>query len=223
MVSAQPTKGLFGKVPAHGDFISRQLPGDFLKVWDEWLQCVVAGSKERLGDGWLDIYLTSSIWRFALRPGVVDGNAWAGVLVPSVDSVGRYFPLTLAVQIPPHTDLFSLLSEFPEWYAQLESVALSALHEQQNADSLLAALENIQQGQMKTEVHFGVTGSQVCLGNKNSLFSSMLNQSHRDSTPFSLWCAVENENIPATSLFSSGLPNPLEYVSMLTGSWSYEI
>lgn len=220
MVSAQLTKGLFGKVPAHGDFISRQLPGDFLKVWDEWLQCVVAGSKERLGDSWLDIYLTSPIWRFALRPGVVDGNAWAGVLVPSVDSVGRYFPLTLAVQIPAHTDIFSLLSESPEWYAQLEAVALAALHEQQNADSLLMALENTQAAGVTTQVRFGVTGSQVCLGNKNSLFSSMLNQSHRDSVPFSLWCAGENENMPATSLFASGLPSPDEYVSMLTGSWS---
>ncbi|MEK9765494.1 MAG: type VI secretion system-associated protein TagF [Thalassolituus sp.] len=220
MVPAQLIRGLFGKVPAHGDFITRQLPGDFLNVWDEWLQCVVAGSKEHLGDSWLDIYLTSPIWRFVLRPGVVDANAWAGVLVPSVDSVGRYFPLTLTVQLPSHTDVFSFLAECSDWFAQLETIALAALHEQQNADQLMAALETLPLAAVSTQLQLGISGAQVCFGNKKSLFSSMLNQTHRDSMPFSLWCASENENMPATSLFASGLPSPQEYVSMLSGNWS---
>ena len=29
--------GLFGKLPAHGDFVRRHLPRSFVTPWDEWL------------------------------------------------------------------------------------------------------------------------------------------------------------------------------------------
>ena len=49
---------------------------------------------------WLDGYLASPSWRFLLMPGVMDGQPWAGVLMPSVDRVGRYYPLTIARPLP---------------------------------------------------------------------------------------------------------------------------
>ena len=98
--------GIFGKIPAHGDFIERQLPRSFLTPWDEWLQRGIASSKELLGNQWLEIYLTSPIWHFCASPGVIDEKAWAGILMPSVDSVGRYFPLTVARPINVRASLF---------------------------------------------------------------------------------------------------------------------
>jgi len=29
--------GFYGKMPATGDFVTRRLPGDFVRVWDRWL------------------------------------------------------------------------------------------------------------------------------------------------------------------------------------------
>ncbi|RUW25688.1 type VI secretion system-associated protein TagF, partial [Mesorhizobium sp. M4B.F.Ca.ET.013.02.1.1] len=29
--------GFYGKIPATGDFVSRRLTGDFVRVWDRWL------------------------------------------------------------------------------------------------------------------------------------------------------------------------------------------
>ena len=49
--------GVYGKLPSHGDFIHRNLPAGFIASWDEWLQLFVGGSKEYMGDAWLDIYL----------------------------------------------------------------------------------------------------------------------------------------------------------------------
>ena len=78
--------GVFGKLPAHGDFIYRDLPTQFVNVLDSWLQGFVGGSREQLGEQWLDIYLTSPIWRFAFSEGVVDEHGWAGLFLPKAHS-----------------------------------------------------------------------------------------------------------------------------------------
>ena len=100
--------GFYGKLPSHGDFITRRLSRNFLDEWDAWLQRAIAASKADLGEQWLDIYLTSPIWSFALGGGICGTNAWAGVLMPSVDRVGRYFPLTLVAEL--HRGTPNLLS-----------------------------------------------------------------------------------------------------------------
>ncbi|MCK7582565.1 MAG: TagF domain-containing protein [Chromatiales bacterium] len=35
--------------------------------WDDWLQRALAGSRGALGESWLDLYLTSPLWRFILH------------------------------------------------------------------------------------------------------------------------------------------------------------
>ena len=57
--------GFYGKLPSHGDFLRRRLSDAFVGGWDAWLQDCLAGSREALGDRWLDVYLTSPAWRFA--------------------------------------------------------------------------------------------------------------------------------------------------------------
>jgi type VI secretion system protein ImpM len=120
--------GLYGKLPVLGDFVTRRLPARFVDTWDNWLQNALSASRQQLGSGWLDIYLTSPIWRFTLSPGICGPTVWAGVLMPSVDKVGRYFPLTLAVSIDASqvlpTDLFL---NGTGWFERLEQLALSAL------------------------------------------------------------------------------------------------
>lgn len=91
-----PVVGFYGKLPARGDFVRVGLPRDFTDPWDDWLQAVIAGSRRLVGDSWLAIYLESPVWRFALPPGTCGGHSVLGLMLPSVDSVGRYFPLTFA-------------------------------------------------------------------------------------------------------------------------------
>ena len=93
--------GFFGKLPSHGDFLRRQVSDAFVGVWDGWLQECLAASRAELGDRWLDVYLTSPVWRFACAAGTCGPAPVVGVMVPSVDRVGRYFPLTLVAELPP--------------------------------------------------------------------------------------------------------------------------
>lgn len=131
------TVGWYGKIPSLGDFVSRRLPASFIDIWDTWLQKAMATSREQLGEHWLDLYLTSPIWRFILMPDAC-GNAkvWTGILMPSVDKVGRHFPLTIATEIEPYPGTVLSILSAQEWYAALEHVALASLDSNVSPDDL---------------------------------------------------------------------------------------
>lgn len=132
--------GWYGKLPSLGDFATRRLSMEFVKRWDDWLQDVLPASRAALGEGWLDAYLTMPIWRFALLPGLIGQSGWAGVLMPSVDRVGRHFPLTLAMALPSNAAAAYAVFEGAEWFADLEDTALSVLDPTRSADDLDGAL-----------------------------------------------------------------------------------
>ncbi len=142
-MSGQPVSvapGYFGKVASHGDFVARRLPPDFIAAWDLWLQAGMRHSREQLAERWLEIYLNSPIWHFALGAGVCGRAAMAGVFMPSVDRVGRYFPLTLAAcALEEEGDA----PRGGAWYQRLEELALASLapgHALGMLDHALAAL-----------------------------------------------------------------------------------
>lgn len=128
--------GWYGKIPNLGDFASRRLPSRFVVPWDDWLQSALAGSRAQIGDPWLDLYLTSPVWRFLLMPGICGDGVWAGVLMPSVDRVGRYFPLTLAVELQSAPACEAELGALCQWLERAEAAALGALDPDRNADDL---------------------------------------------------------------------------------------
>ena len=90
----------FGKLPGMGDFAQRRMDERFMAVWDAWLQRGLLQLRSA-HDDWLVHYLKGPICFFALGAGVAGARPWLGVLVPSVDSVGRYFPLTLVTELVP--------------------------------------------------------------------------------------------------------------------------
>lgn len=123
-----PEVGLHGKLPARGDFVTRRLDAQFIGAWDGWLQQVLAASRESLGAGWLEAFLSAPVWRFLVPAGMYSKTGWAGVLLPSVDRVGRYFPLTLAAPVAEDgIDVPATLARLLPWLDQLEALALEAL------------------------------------------------------------------------------------------------
>jgi type VI secretion system protein ImpM len=121
------TAGFYGKLPSHGDFVSRRVSRSFLATWDDWLQKCLARSQQDLGEQWLDAYLTSPIWRFVLSPGACGDQACLGVLVPSVDRVGRYFPLSIVIVVPDGVSPLGLGVSAQDWYERAEQLLLSVL------------------------------------------------------------------------------------------------
>ena len=153
--------GMYGKLPAYGDFIFRNLNTAFITPWDEWLQHFISGSQEQMGEGWLDIYLTSPIWRFVLSPGVIDNNMWAGLMMPSVDRVGRYFPVSIVKPFASNISPVNFMLEQTAWYAAVESHCLSALNGELDADALvnaIAAIEVSPQQNYQATYHLGEMG-----------------------------------------------------------------
>src|SRR5262249_24352911 len=118
--------GFHGKLVAKGDFVTRPLPGSFLDPWDAWLQDVGGGSRQRMGEAWLDAYLTSPIWRFVLSAGLCGNAPAAGVLMPSVDRVGRYFPLSLAAILPEGAEPVELSVSAGGWVSGAAAAVPSA-------------------------------------------------------------------------------------------------
>ncbi|MEY4750579.1 MAG: hypothetical protein RIQ60_2793 [Pseudomonadota bacterium] len=132
--------GWHGKLPTLGDFASRRLDSDFIEPWDGWLAASLLTLRQARPDAWLAAYLASPSWRFLLCPGVLSGpagqQAWAGVLMPSVDRVGRYFPLTVVRPLGDGPAGSQHMSVLWHWLARLDELAADALHDDWTLDRL---------------------------------------------------------------------------------------
>ena len=125
---AQSAAGFYGKLPCKGDFLQRRVSQEFVDAWDAWLQQSLHVSREQLQERWLDAYLTSPVWRFVLAAGVCGSGTYAGVMLPSVDRVGRYFPLTLITQLNTEDCLLEVAGEAGrQWFESAEALALGKL------------------------------------------------------------------------------------------------
>lgn len=136
--------GWYGKLSSLGDFAQRRLPAPWVQACDAWLSGAMRSGREQLGDRWLDVYLTAPLLRFAWAPGVVDGRWWFGLLMPSCDSVGRYFPLVIAhPRMRPPEDRIAL-DHLELWYEHLAQAAMGTLNDGAAAvDALEAALNDV--------------------------------------------------------------------------------
>ncbi|HEY4215353.1 MAG TPA: type VI secretion system-associated protein TagF [Steroidobacteraceae bacterium] len=127
MSPSEPEVGFYGKLPFKGDFLQRRVPQEFVDAWDAWLQHCLHESREQLKEAWLDAYLTGPIWRFVLAGGVCGPDGYVGVLVPSVDRVGRYFPLTVVARLDEGHCPLDVACSGNGWFEAAEAVALGAL------------------------------------------------------------------------------------------------
>ena len=128
--------GLYGKLPAKRDFIALNAPSGFLGTYEKWLQGGLTASRLELGNRWQEAYLSAPIWRFWLG-GAHGGQAVAGAFMPSVDGVGRYFPLTVfaaaspGAAIPPPE-----LDPQDRWFEAIEDFLLQALEPQASYEAV---------------------------------------------------------------------------------------
>lgn len=112
--------GLFGKLPAKGDFLTRDLPAPVLQAFEGWLQQVMACARNDAGPHWQGAWAAAPVWRFWIGPDVF-GTACAGAMMTSRDRVGRLFPLIFILpdrgrDFPPPP----VIDPGEGWYALLE-------------------------------------------------------------------------------------------------------
>ena len=86
---------LFGKLPAHGDFVSRGLAPADRDALDNWLSSSLADARNAVGGAFEPQYDSAPPWRCMITVG---GAPVAGALAASQDAAGRRYPLLLAVR-----------------------------------------------------------------------------------------------------------------------------
>jgi type VI secretion system protein ImpM len=86
--------GLFGKLPAHGDFVRRGWTDATVDAIDRWLTDAVALAREgRDEDAFADWMRAGPLWRGYVPAGALGPDALHLAVAPSVDRAGRLFPL----------------------------------------------------------------------------------------------------------------------------------
>jgi type VI secretion system protein ImpM len=222
--------GYHGKLIAKGDFVTRRLPRSFVGPWDSWLQDIIGGSRERMGDAWLDAYLTSPIWRFALSPGLCGAGAAAGVLMPSVDRVGRYFPLTIAAVLAESVDLPAVPVAAADWFDKAEELVRSALADAfdfEGFDAQVAGLGLPAAGapeatsvppiaETGSALRIAIPSAQAVDQAYRRLAERFLSASYPQC---SLWWTSGSDGIAATFIACNGLPPAENFAAFLDGRW----
>ncbi len=132
------TPGWYGKLPGLGDFAHRRLSARFIAQWDEWLQTCLAAALAEAQDG--EQAMPIEPLRFWLAPQLCDGQSMCGIIVASLDRVGRRFPLTIAAA----TDRTSLDDGGDHtWFERTESTVLNAIDLRMTVDEFEAALTGL--------------------------------------------------------------------------------
>ncbi len=236
-MGTQATTGYFGKLPVSGDFISRGLPRTFIEPWDKWLQAGIVYSREQLGTQWLDLYLTSPVWCFAWRASRQEPTGWLGVMIPSVDRVGRYFPFALALPVRDTRVLLYRAENAEPWFDQATQLALSALEpgfdlETMNdeVDGLSLSLSaSVQWGPGGSGLRRGVTADRAWALNLPPprqlpqilaiLTTDLLTEAF---STYSLWWTKGSEHVAPCALVCRDLPPVAGFASLLNGQWDRE-
>lgn len=135
--------GFYGKLPTYGDFIQKRLPTDFINPWHEWLQAGMMACREKSPDGWMSFYLNCPAWSFVLSAGICGEQAVAGVTIPSVDRVGRYFNFTMASVLPGEPSPAVFAGAYGDWFENLENLSLSVLEEEMDQDGIEDAINRL--------------------------------------------------------------------------------
>jgi len=224
--------GWYGKIPGTGDFITRRMPSAFSEAWDRWLQSAIAGSRERLGGLWRDSYLSMPVWRFVLSPGMLTPAAWAGIVLPSVDAVGRYFPLAVASALPSASlDLVRTLLAAESWFADIESIALAAIAPGADTSAIDAAIvqkpfrsEWLRHPEARDET-VPIRGAKAQMlwvpvgASSTESPGEVLELARRLAEPCGVWLAEESELFGRCMLLCEALPPGEQYCAMMDGRW----
>ncbi|HEX6703127.1 MAG TPA: type VI secretion system-associated protein TagF [Albitalea sp.] len=225
---ARDMPGWYGKLASLGDFAQRRLPPAWLHACDAWLSAAMQSGRDQLGERWLETYLTAPLLRFGWAPGVVDGQWWFGLLMPSCDSVGRYYPLLIAHPRTHAPEDRIALDHLELWFDHLAQAAMRTLNDTQGTvEALEAALSEAppwptpgRSAGMATRT--GVQGDHLRLG-RSATLSQWLHAlaAQQLSSRFAgctLWWRVTETGADDSVDIVRGLPDGAGFVALLTGS-----
>ncbi|MEL7089727.1 MAG: type VI secretion system-associated protein TagF, partial [Planctomycetota bacterium] len=214
--------GLFGKLPSRGDFVTRHVAPEILRDWERWLEGMIQGARDALGSDWEPTYRATPVWRFWIGAGAFGGEALAGGLVPSQDSVGRRFPLCLILSradaAHPAPPLAGEGNE--DWYRAIDG-ALARLTQPGAEVDIERELTSVgaPTGSKQAQAEDG-RGAFFAYGESGlqTLLSDVVTHDHQlASFGRSYWWTAGNETTGPAIIAQEGMPDVGTFVAMLRG------
>jgi type VI secretion system protein ImpM len=216
--------GFYGKLPTYGDFIQKRLPQDFINPWHEWLQANMLAARENEPENWLTYYLNCPAWCFVLSGGVCGSQPVAGVTIPSVDKVGRYFNFTMASILPEDTEPASFASSHHQWVIGIKDLALEALDEEMDQQRIEESINS-----QSLELSYS-PGFQTTLENSTDQLRVVYPESTliteqlpgllhhmilREQTHYGLWWHKGSSQVSAQTIACAGMPSTTTYLGLM--------
>jgi type VI secretion system protein ImpM len=221
--------GIYGKLPAKRDFVAVSAPHAFLSVWEPWLQGGVSASRLKLGGGWQSAYLRAPIWRFWLGAELC-GTTVLGAFMPSVDGVGRYFPLTVFASAEAGASIAPPEFEPQDaWFETMEAILLSALDDTAQYETFTAAVNAANpptvadpQPLIEGLVRFA-DGTTVIPAPpetfRQNLAAARAQDYEHAYAAATFWWTHGGEDFAPLALAATRMPHPHLFSGMLTGSF----
>ena len=221
--------GLYGKLPSKRDFIAISAPRGFLDAWEPWIQGGVSASTMRLGNQWKPVFLRAPIWRFWLG-GQVCGETVMGAFMPSLDAVGRYFPLTLFVRAEPGQPLPPPeIEPQDEWFEAVETLLLSTLDDGASFDDTLAGLRGLASPQLpptpartRSLQDGTVFADPTESGFPDAFRSARVADPAQAYAASTFWWTAGGEGFSPATLSRRLMPDPFTFIAMMTGTFQGE-
>lgn len=219
--------GLFGKLIAKRDFIALFAPKTFLAVWEPWMQGGIAASRDRLGRGWQSAFLAAPIWRFWLGPEIC-GATVAGVFMPSLDGVGRYYPLTLFAYADPGNAIAPPdIDAQHDWFHAAEDYLLTTLDKDVPFERTSATLDQFappaavpaqQSSGANVVIADGTLAAHATDSTLPDLFTTLRTTNFASIySAASFWWTLGGDNYQPLALCCRRMPDPFVFTNMLTG------
>ncbi len=216
--------GFYGKLPTYGDFIQKRLPQEFINSWHEWLQDGMLALRENEPDNWLTYYLNCPAWCFVLGAGICGSQPVAGVTIPSVDRVGRYFNFTMASILPEETGPACFVGSHWQWILDIKDLALEILDEemdQQGIEESIASqsLELSYSPGPLASFENGADQLRVVYP-QDTLITEQLpgllhNMILRDQGRYGLWWHKGSSQVSAQTIACTNMPSATTYLGLM--------
>lgn len=223
----------FGKVPGLGDFVHRHMPDVLKEQLDRWAQLRLQDFSIEHPEQWTEYYLSAPVWRFILGAAVTDisePRLLTGICMPSVDRVGRYFPLIIVGQCvtiegDSEVDFF----ENDLSLTAVSEIALKALDEDWDADELDRALRNHTRSKSSREefdsliqslsLSEGFSSTRILTDlDLATLLAVRSRQSLKIAPSNTLWyrgCESQNYRLLSSALVCEGLPDQSAFNALM--------
>ncbi len=217
--------GCFGKLSSVGDFVQRRLPAAFVSAWDDAFQPAVSAARLAFADRWQPAWRAAPVWRFVLPSGVCGAPMWAGVTGPSLDRVGRGFPMVLAWTVDDDFSAESIVRCGSRWFDALEQVCRTCLDAGITVDSFDAALVQVpppcsapQYADVASvSIDWERGGAWRTGWHRHDADEGLaaLWRQCREVADGCLWWTHGGQHVPPTALLTRGLPAPEAYAAFI--------